>query len=811
MNGHNTDKLYLNSYLKYKYTTGEFVYPPSVSEMFDGNFDNRPVWEIISDDNIASENTASEIKNILETLSESADNTVRFEEFNMKFGDSNYRRCSAVFTHNLSAGEITIVFSYIKAVSVSMRDELTGLLNRKTFSKELSEQINGLPEDELSDYIVVYLDVLKFKVINDVFGASKGDKLLVHIAKVISEAVNNSGLGCRVGSDRFLIFTKCPSDKTDEFMTNLLERISEFDLPFEVICNAGIFDIKDRSVSAESVIDRAIMAQKSNKGNYTHQYTYYTEKMRNELVTEQEISGLMKTALAEEQFVIYYQPQYNHTTGMLVGAEALVRWKHPEKGLISPGVFIPIFEKNGFISKLDMYVFEKTCQFLQKCIRNRVHVVPVSINLTRYDIFSPGFIDTLEETRKKYDIPSKYIRVEITESAALGNSEFINEAVRKLHSFNYKVEMDDFGSGYSSLNILKDIDFDIIKLDMKFLNKDNETGSRGNTILSSVIRMVNWLGLPVIAEGVETVNQADFLGSLGCEYIQGFLYSKPVPEEEYEKLISGNGVCANIPQMNVVETLNYLDFWSNDSIDRLVFSSFVGASAIFEYKDGKVDILSVNKKYLREISMNMTESELIKSDAMAVFDNENRLIYTSMLEKAIETGEEQECETWRTISSDCCGSERICLKSTVQLMGESKGHYLFHSIIRNITKEKIYYEQLTANEKKFKIAYDQINIFSWEYNIATREMRPCFRCMKELGLPPLVRNYPDPVYESGLFPEETREMYYDWMKQLENGVEKLEAVIPLTADRIPFRVRYTTEFDETGRPVKAYGSAVLEV
>ena len=152
----------------------------------------------------------------------------------------------------------------------------------------------------------------------------------------------------------------------------------------------------------------------------------------------------MRAALEEEQFVICYQPQYNHSTGMLVGAEALVRWNHPEKGLISPGVFIPVFEKNGFITTLDLYVFDKVCRYIRKCMNEDSHIVPISVNLTRYDIFSPDFINKLEQSRMKYNVPSKYIRIEITESAALGNSQFINEAVRKLHNYSYIVEMDDF-------------------------------------------------------------------------------------------------------------------------------------------------------------------------------------------------------------------------------------------------------------------------------------------------------------------------------------------------------------------------------
>lgn len=800
-----SNKLYLNSYMTYNRSTGDFSYSPECSAVFAADFDERPVWEIFRQSSIASKRAVNEIKNTVQSMDRSELPSVIFSEFNLRSVNGQYRKFNLTFS--ASEKEILITFSCVSNASLRITDELTGLLNRKTFSHELGEMIKSRTDEEIKDCIVVYLDVLRFKVINDVFGSGKGDELLIHIAGVISGAVKGSGFGCRIGSDRFLLLTKCPDEQMESFITDIFEKIAEFELSFEITCNAGIYKITDRSVSAESAIDRAIMAQKSIKGSYTRQYACYTEELRKELITEQEISGLMRTALAEEQFVVYYQPQYNHTTGMLVGAEALVRWLHPERGLVSPGIFIPIFEKNGFITKLDMYVFEKACIFLRKCMDNNIHMVPVSINLTRYDIFSPDFIDSLENIRRKFDVPSKYIRIEITESAALGNSEFINDAVHKLHSFGYIVEMDDFGSGYSSLNILKDIDFDIIKLDMKFLEKEHGESNRGGTILSSVVRMVNWLGLPVIAEGVETVKQADFLGSIGCDYIQGYLYSKPLPEEQYEKLISGSAVGATIPQMSLIETLNSADFWSNDSMDTLIFSSFVGGAAIFEYRNGKIEILRVNKKYLQEISMNMSEKDLIKSDPLRALDDEDRKIYTDMLGRIIETGSEQECETWRTLNSSCCGEERICLRSTVQLIGKSRDHYLFYAMIRNITAEKLHLQSMAAEEKNLKMAAEQVNIFLWEYNIATKEMKPCFRCKRELGLPALIRNYPDPLFESGFFPEDYSEMYYDWMKQLENGVKSLEGVIPLTPDRIPFMVRYTTEFDETGRPIKAYGSA----
>ncbi len=187
----------------------------------------------------------------------------------------------------------------------------------------------------------------------------------------------------------------------------------------------------------------------------------------------------------------------------------------------------------------------------------------------------------------------------------------------------------------------------------------------------------------------------------------------------------------------------------------------------------------------------------------------DRLVYVNMLEKAIKTLEEQECETWVTIKSECCGQERMCLRNTVRMIGKSDDNYLFYSSIRNITAEKVRFDQMEETEKRFKMASEQVNIYYWEYTVANKEMRPCFRCMRDLGLPALVTNYPEPAIEMGIFPPDYADMYRDWHRQIEAGVPELEGIIPLTVGRVPFRVRYTTEFDETGRPVKAYGSAAL--
>lgn len=684
-------------------------------------------------------------------------------------------------------------------------DTLTGLYNRMGFVLEANKVLSTND----GDYAIIYFDILRFKAINDLFNIEEGNRLLIYIADIMKELCMLDDVFARFNADKYVLLMNREYN-IEKRINDFLEQLHKYGLPFEIVCNFGIYKIEDREISVDACIDRAIMAQSRVKGNFVKLYQFYDESMRKELLSEQEIGGMISSALTNHQFVVYYQPQYNHSTGLTVGAEGLVRWLHPKKGIIYPNTFIPILEKNGYITKLDMYVFDKVCQFLRKIMNENIHVVPISTNFSRYDIFQNGFVEQLESIRRKYDVPAKYLRIEITESVVAGGSQYTNEIVRQLHHYGYVVEMDDFGSGYSSLNVLKDIDFDIMKLDMRFLV--NETKSnRGGTILSSVVRMAQWLNMPVIAEGVETIKQADFLRSIGCDYIQGYLYSKPICEEEFKELLSSHMIGTMVPKMSLIETLNACDFWDPESQETLIFSNYVGAAAIFDYHDGEVEINRVNEKYLKEICMNHSQKDIIESRFFDEFDEENKKKYIDMLEKAIESGDEEECETWRTIHSECCGEDYICIRTNVRMIGISKDRFLFYAMIRNITAEKQQINSILESEKNFKVASEQAHIYYWEYTIATHEMRPCFRCIRDFGLPPLLTNYPESAIEMGIFPMEVADMYRDWHRQLEKGVKFLEATVPFTKERLPYRIRYTTEFDETGRPIKAYGSATLVV
>lgn len=779
--------------------------------VFDADFDCRPLWQIMTEEGIASEGSITRLRNTVEEAENSDIPCAKATILSMKDRCGDWRIWQAGIICSAPGKNILITLSDTGNTAASCKDELTGLMTRKAFCAAVNPIMSDNAEKAATGgYAVIYFDIIKFKAVNEAFGMEKGDAMLVYISERLTETVGINGFACRIGSDRFAVFIDTAAISPETLLDILTHSLSDCGLPFEVTFNAGIYITGSESISPGLMIDRAILAQSSIKGSYNERYKYYSDNMVKDMLGEQEIMGMMSAAIAEKQFIVYYQPQYNHSTGMLIGAEALARWKHPERGLISPGIFIPIFEKNGFITNLDLYIFEEVCIFLRECIDNNRPLIPVSTNFSRYDIFYPGFVEMLEEIRCRYDVPVEYIRVELTESSIIGGSRRTNEVVKRLRDCGYVVEMDDFGSGYSSLNVLKDIELDMIKLDMRFLSEESES-NKGGTIISSVVRMARWLSMPVIAEGVENVRQADFLRSIGCDYIQGYLYSKPLPEESYIELLGDSTVGTAIPQLNLIETLDACQFWNPQSLETLIFSNYVGGAAIFEYHDGIIEVLRVNQKYLSELCMNISEKEFIESDPLAVFDETNKEIYFDMLSRAVETGDEQECETWRKLSLGCCDNESICIRSSVRMIGRSGSGTLFYAMIRNITAEKRYNDEILDSERRFKMASEQVNIYYWEYNVATKEMRPCFRCMRDLGLPPLITNYPEPVIENGIFPQDFADMYRDWHKQVANGVPSLEAVIPLTPDRVPFRVRYTTEFDDNGKPVKAYGSAALVV
>ena len=354
-----------------------------------------------------------------------------------------------------------------ETVSALQRDKLTGLYNREAFFERVERMVAAHAPGY---YIMGCFDIDKFKVVNDQYGTRKGDEVLVHTATVFRDGFAPwGGVCCRIFADNFAAIYPASFRDTPEIKA-IHARASHVEgLVLPITFSVGRYIIDDLTLSPSAMYDRAVLAANSVKGRYDVHIAVYDESMREQLIREQELVLEMEDALSAGQFEVWYQPQYNHSTEAMIGAEALVRWRHPRKGLIPPDRFIPVFEQNGFVYALDKFVWEEVCRSLRKWLDEGRSPLPVSVNISRYDMFRPDLIEVLTGLVRRYDLPIALLRLEITESAFAESAAHIVEIVRSLIGLGFTVEIDDFGSGYSSLKTLKVVPAQIIKLDMKFL------------------------------------------------------------------------------------------------------------------------------------------------------------------------------------------------------------------------------------------------------------------------------------------------------------------------------------------------------
>ena len=418
-------------------------------------------------------------------------------------------------------------------INMIQYDRLTGLYSKQYFYQQAGEVLLRNPDQQ---YDIICSDIENFKLINDVFGVKAGDRLLRGIGNAYAERLKGIGICGRLNSDQFACLLKHRDDYTDDMfieasiLTNGLLDIHN------IVMKWGIYNVEDRSVSIEQICDRALLAARSIKGQYGKYFAIYDDTLRNQLLREQAITDSMESALSQNQFLVYLQPKYRIKDEFLVGAEALVRWNHPVWGFLSPAEFIPLFEKNGFITRLDRFVWEKACAVLHDWDERGYYPMSVSVNVSRADIYNEDLADTLVKIIEKYDLDPSRLHLEITESAYTENPKQIIDTVTTLRELGFVIEMDDFGSGYSSLNMLNDMPIDILKLDMKFIRSEMAK-PKSQGILQFIINLASWMNLSVVAEGVETKAQLLRLTEIGCDYVQGYYFAKPMPCQEFEGLL----------------------------------------------------------------------------------------------------------------------------------------------------------------------------------------------------------------------------------------------------------------------------------
>ena len=412
-------------------------------------------------------------------------------------------------------------------------DSLTGLYNRETFYEKAAKLIIDNPEVQ---YCVVYLDISCFKVVNDLFHTETGNLILKTAANYFQKKINPQfGLSGRIEADHFVLCVPQDTLDMDRLMQELDATIKTLGISHNILFFAGVYPVLDITLPVDQMCDRARMALSKIKGNYVRRYNFYDVGMRDRMLKEQMIVRDMEFALKDNQFTIFLQPIFRPETNEIVSAEALVRWFHPDSGMISPGYFIPVFERNGFIVKLDRFVWETVCKFLRGRLDAGKKIVPISVNVSRLNFYSFDLLIFLLNLLKKYDLEPWMLKLEVTESAYTDNPQQLIKIINQFKENGFPILMDDFGSGYSSLNMLKNIDIDVLKVDMAFV-REIELSERARTILLMIIGLAKELGMGVVTEGVETQTQLDYITNMGSVDIQGYYFSKPLAVKDFVSL-----------------------------------------------------------------------------------------------------------------------------------------------------------------------------------------------------------------------------------------------------------------------------------
>lgn len=470
-------------------------------------------------------------------LEKTADGNPYFVEYGrLRHGQINYNQLCFDRIVN-DDGELLSILLGFRDIDIRKKaelDDLTGLLTRQVFFHKAEELLKSMPDEQFD---IIISDIKDFKKINEVYGEKIADDILRCQGDFLSPAISDTLLIGRYGGDRMVLFGTHENIKkvrSHEAAELYFEAMRRSGLP-TTITKFGVYENVEHNISIISNCDKALLALSSIKDNYDEIFAFYDDSIKRKIAVQRRIEECMYNSLKQGDFKVYYQPKHDTVTGRIVGAEALIRWIHPEYGFMSPGDFIPLFEKNGFVVECDHFVWKRTCENLKRWQNKGIRTVPISINASKLTIEKPDLITRIQEPVKDNQISPKQLHLEVTETLMENN---IDELVTKLNSLRligYQIELDDFGAGYSSINTLSTLPIDVVKLDMSFMKEFGD--AKRSKVLAASINLAKELGYKTVSEGVEYEEQCEVLGILGVDIIQGYLYSKPLPEEEFEQYL----------------------------------------------------------------------------------------------------------------------------------------------------------------------------------------------------------------------------------------------------------------------------------
>lgn len=479
-------------------------------------------------------------------------------------------------------------------------DALTGLLRGQDFLNRAAEVMRGFTEPA----ILVRIDLEHFKMFNEWYSWENGNLVLARIGGGLQkDAVQCGGLAGYLGDDDFCLLGPEAKIDLERIYTNIHGVLIRYGASFGFLPTMGVCRI-DASKSVMNNLDHAFIACKHDDRDSRFRIRYYDPSIAIQREKEYRMLSDFQQALATREITFDLQPQCRASTGQIVGAESLARWRRADGFNIPPGVFIPILEHYGFVTDLDQYIWEEVCKWVRSRLDLRKPVVPISINVSQIDIFIIDVPGVLERLLEKYLLPHDAIKVEITESACAGNSQQVRDVVQRLRDNGFMVMMDDFGSGYSSLNMLHELEVDVIKLDARFLKMEQKHERKGIHILESVINMTKIMELPVIVEGVESEAQKDFLSSLGCRYIQGYYFYRPMKPEQFETLLDQDGILDREGfRFKSNEQFRVREFLDETIYSDSMLNNILGPVALYAWSEGRVDIVRFNEQFYEAVNV----------------------------------------------------------------------------------------------------------------------------------------------------------------------------------------------------------------
>lgn len=575
-------------------------------------------------------------------------------------------------------------------------DPLTGLRNRLSFLSAVDERLSdGLRGGSLC---LMAIDIEHFKLYNEWHGVQAGDRLLKAVAAVLAQAERDYDTvsGYLLGDDFCILL---PNDRRaiDDVQDRLVEAVRRFNTGIAFMPLFGLYAVEDPSVSASTMYDRALVALASLKGNYAQRSCWYEPGMMQEMEEDRALLLEVQRALDQGEFTFHVQPLCVMSTGAVVGAESLARWVHPERGLIPPVQFIPLLERNGLITTLDLALWEQVCRTIRSWSDRGLDPVPVSVNVSRRDIYAIDVAAELARLVDAYGIDAHLFSVEITESAYVEDFALVSDVVDRLRAAGFTVLMDDFGSGYSSLNTLKDLHVDVLKLDMKLLGGGAGPTPKSKNILESVINMARLVDLRIIAEGVETDEQRDFLARAGCLYAQGFGFYRPMPPEDFERLLAdGSHIDRRGIRPDPIHELRIREMLTDGMLSDSMVDDILGPLAFYDVCDGVVRVVSANERYCRFVDISPLDLEEHRDTIVDLVYEADRESFYAVFDRAFENAPSGAEAEVRRIRSD---GSTVIVALRVFFLRERDGHKLYYGSLSDVTDQVRRARQLESSQR----------------------------------------------------------------------------------------------------------------